>query len=165
MQVAKQEGACVIVAGIARDQKRLALARELGADIVVDASREDVVEIARGLTNGGGADLVYECAGSASSLNTCWEAVKKGGVLVPLGIHPGPIETDFNQITMKGLQVIGSYGYVWTSWQRSIRLLAGGKINTEALISHEQPLEPFEEAFMLAENGSATKVIFNPQMA
>jgi L-iditol 2-dehydrogenase len=65
---------------------------------------------------------------------------------------------------MKELSVFGSFGYVWTSWQRSIRLLTEGKIEAEALISHELPLGSYEEAFRRSQDGSAMKVILNPKM-
>lgn len=163
MQIAKLEGARVIIAGLDKDERRLACARRLGADVVVNASREDPVDVARSQTNGRGADVVYECSGSAASLASCWEAVKKEGTLVPLGIYPGPIETDFNKITMKELRVIGSYGYVWTSWRRCVQLLAEGKVKTEELISHEYPLEKYDEAFRATQDGSAIKVVLRPE--
>ncbi|MCW5606064.1 MAG: zinc-binding dehydrogenase, partial [Burkholderiales bacterium] len=164
MQVAKLEGARVIVAGIEKDGKRLACARELGADMVVNAERENLLEAVMAATNGRGADLVYECSGSAASLSACWEAVKKEGTLVPLGIYPGPIQTDFNKVTMKELRVIGSYGYVWTSWRRTVALLAEGKVKTAELISHEYPLERFEEAFRATQSGEAIKVALAPEL-
>ena len=164
MLIAKLEGATVIVAGTAKDQQRLVCAKEMGADEVVDISREDPLEIVRHCSHGLGADVVYECAGVASSLDMCWEAIKREGTLVPVGIYPGLIKTDFNKVTMKDLRVVGSFGYVWTSWQRSIRLLSDGKINVEALISHELPLSRFEEAFRWTQDGSAIKVVLNPAM-
>jgi threonine dehydrogenase-like Zn-dependent dehydrogenase len=120
MLVAKMEGAKVIVTGTARDNLRLACARELGADVVVDISK-DPLEIVRHYNKGEGADAVYECAGAAASLDMCWEV--RGGTLMPVGIYPGKIN-DFNKITMKELRVMGSFGYVWTSWQRCIQLLS-----------------------------------------
>ncbi len=162
MLIAKLEGAQVIVAGIDKDKRRLALAKKLGADVVVDTTREDLREIIQKRGNGEGADLVYECSGASSSLDMCWEAVRKEGTLVPVGIYPGPITTDFNKITMGELKVIGSYGYVWTSWQRSLRILEEGKIATDSLISHEFPLNEFNEAFRVTGDGSATKVVLNP---
>ena len=63
---------------------------------------------------------------------------------------------------MKELRVIGSYGYVWTSWERTVRLLSEGKLDLEALISHALPLERFEDAFRWTQDGSAIKVIFTP---
>ena len=84
--VAKLEGARVIVAGVAKDQSRLTLAEELGADIVVDTSREDPVGIIGRLSDGEGADLVYECSGVANSLDVCWAAVRREGTLAQVGI-------------------------------------------------------------------------------
>lgn len=163
LQIAKLEGARVALAGLGRDEHRLACGRALGADLVVDIEKQDLPEALREWTGGAGVDLAYECAGSAASLENCWKAVRKQGTLVPLGVHPGPIQTDFNNIMMKELTVMGSYGYVWTSWQRTVKLLAGGRVNTEALVSHELPLEQFEEAFRLT-RGGAVKVLLNPEM-
>lgn len=162
MQVAKLEGARVIVSGLGKDQRRLECARQLGADAVVNVDRENLLEVVRELSQGRGADVVYECAGSAASLATCWEAVRKEGTLVPLGIYSGPIQTDFNKVTMKELRVIGSYGYVWTSWRRCVQLLGEGKVRTAELVSHAFPLDQFEDAFAVAQNGAAIKVILVP---
>ncbi|MCI0621240.1 MAG: zinc-binding dehydrogenase [Acidobacteria bacterium] len=163
-QIAKLEGATVIVAGIEKDERRLACARELGADAVVNVSRENLLDVVQDYSSGRGADLVYECAGSAASLANCWEAVRKEGTLVPLGVHPGPIQTDFNKITLKELRVIGCYSYVWTSWQRSIHLLAEGKVDTKKLVTHEFPLHQFREAFRATQDGTAIKVVFIPRL-
>ena len=161
MLVAKLEGARVIVAGVAKDRTRLTLAEELGADVVVDSSTEDLVGIVGRLSDGEGADLVYECSGVANSLDLCWAAVRREGTLAQVGIYPSRIETDFNKVVMKELTVIGSFGYVWNSWRRSIQLLSEKRIKTEALISHEVLLSQFEEAFRITQDGTATKVIFN----
>jgi L-iditol 2-dehydrogenase len=163
MLVAKLEGARVIVAGITKDQSRLALAKSLGADFVVDSSKEDLLGIVRALDNEG-ADLVYECSGAAASLAHCWEAVKREGTLAQVGIYPSRIETDLNKVVLKELRVVGSFGYVWNSWHRCIQLLSEGRIDTQALISHELPLSQFQEAFRITQDGTATKVVFNLSM-
>ena len=84
--------------------------------------------------------------------------------MVQMGVYPGPIQTDLNKVMMKELRLIGTYGYVWTSWRRAIQLLSEGKVNTEALVSHEFPLSQFEEAFRVTQDGTAIKVVLNPQM-
>jgi L-iditol 2-dehydrogenase len=162
MLVAKMEGARVIVTGTPRDNLRLACAKSMGADVVVDISKQDPLEIVHDYSRGEGADTVYECAGVAASLDMCWEAVRRGGTLMPVGIYPGKINTDFNKVTMKELRVIGSFGYVWTSWQRTIQLLAEGRVNIEALISHEFPLDQFDDAFRASSDGTAIKVLLKP---
>jgi L-iditol 2-dehydrogenase len=160
-QIAKLEGGAVIVAGIAKDARRLALARDLGADLIVETPRQELLEIVRG-QRPEGADLVFECAGAADSLNLCLEAVRKEGTVVQVGVYPGPIRTDLNKVMMKELRFIGTYGYVWTTWQRSLRLLAEGRVRTEDLISHEYPLSEFQEAFRVTQDGTAAKVVFTP---
>lgn len=162
LQIAKLEGARVVVAGTDRDTRRLALAKDLGADLIVDVTRENLGEVVRDLSNGEGADIVYECAGAPPSLSACLNAIAKEGTLAPLGIYPGAFAMDFNQLTFKELTVKGSFGYVWTSWNRGIQLLREGRICTDALISHELPLSNFAEAFRLTQDGSATKVVFLP---
>ena len=164
-QVARVAGAKVIVAGIEKDEPRLACARDLGADRVVNVSRENLLEILRGYTQGEGPDVVFECAGDVASLELCLEAVRKGGTVVAVGIVPERIQIPFRQITMKELRVVGSYGHVWTSWRRTVQLLYEGKVKTEPLISHEFSLSRFAEAFRAAQDGSAVKVIFNLESA
>ena len=162
--VAKLEGARVIVAGTEKDRRRLTLAREMGADAVVDVTRENLADVVRDHNRGEGADVVYECAGVAASLEACWGAVRNEGTLVPLGIYPGTIQTDFNKITMKELRVMGSFGYVWTSWNRCLKLLANGDVDTEKLISHIYPFERFNEALDALGAGLTVKVVLRPSL-
>jgi L-iditol 2-dehydrogenase len=163
-QIAKLEGARVVLAGLGKDSARLECGRAIGVDRIVDVEKENVVDVVREMSGGAGADLVYEASGSAASLANCWEAVRKQGTLAPLGVYPGVIETDFRSVMMKELTVIGSYGYVWTSWQRTVKLLAERKVNLEPLISHELPLEQFRRGFEETQNGAAIKVILNPEL-
>lgn len=160
--LAKLEGARVIIVGTDKDERRLALAKTLGVDAVVNISKDNALDVVLSDTAGEGADLVYECAGAPASLDLCWGAVRKGGTLVPLGIYPGSIHTDFNKITMKELNVAGSYGYIWTSWSRCLQLLADEEIKVEDLISHEYSLEQFDYAIRATTDGSAIKVVLNP---
>jgi len=163
--VAKLEGARVVLAGIEKDKCRMELAKSLGVDNVVNASRENLVEVVRSMSKGEGADVVFECAGDPASLDVCLDAVRKGGTVVQAGVYPSRVETEINRVMMKELSFIGTYGYVWTTWPRSLRLLAEGKIDTEAIVSHEFPLHRFEEAFRTSQERLGTKVIFNPQAA
>jgi L-iditol 2-dehydrogenase len=64
MAVAKLQGARTIVLGVTKDAGRLALAKEFGADLVIDAARENVTDILRDYSAADGVDLVCECAGA-----------------------------------------------------------------------------------------------------
>ncbi|MCI0418758.1 MAG: zinc-binding dehydrogenase [Acidobacteria bacterium] len=161
--MAKLEGARVIISGVGTDLLRLKCGKDLGADRVVNTSEEDLLEVVRDYSGGHGADLVYECSGSARSLGVCWEAVRKEGTVVQVGVYPGPIETDLNKVMMKELRFIGTYGYVWTSWKRAVQLWDEKKIQIDSMVSHEYPLSQFEEAFRATQDGSAIKVVLNPE--
>jgi L-iditol 2-dehydrogenase len=165
LQIARLEGARVIIAGTDKDRLRLACAKSLGADFVVNVSQQDLVQLVRQESKGQGADVVYECAGAAGSLDLCWEAVRKEGTVAQVGVYPAPVQTDLNKVMMKELWLIGTYGYVWTSWKRAVQLLSEGKVNTGVLVSHEYPLRRFEEAFRITQDGTAIKVVFTPEVS
>ena len=162
LQVAKLEGARVVVAGLEKDAHRLEVARRLGADEVIHAGRQDVVEEVRRLSGGPGADLAFECSGSPASLAACLDAVRKEGTLVQLGMFSGPVEVEMNRVSQKELRLIGCYAYLWTTWQRTVHILAEKKINIDAMISDEFPLDEYEQAFLKAQEGSALKVLLKP---
>ena len=67
-QLAKAEGSLVIVLGISADESRLVIAKELGADVVLNVEEQDPLPIVLDLTYGAGADVVCECAGVAASI-------------------------------------------------------------------------------------------------
>jgi len=163
-QLAQLSGARVILAGVERDERRLACAKELGAHRVVNTSREDLLALVHECTGGEGADITYECAGVPASVALCLDATRKEGTVVLLGILSSSMQTELQNIPLKELQLVGSYGYVWKSWRRAIELLAQQRVKTEELISHEFPLEQFDQAFRAAQDGSAVKVIFNPEI-
>lgn len=61
---------------------KLALARRLGADITLNPGQDDVIEAVKDLTNGLGADVVVEAAGTAESFNAASEIIKHNGKFV-----------------------------------------------------------------------------------
>lgn len=158
--VAKAHGAKTITCGIGLDERRLACARALGSDVVVDVSKEDVVQAVQDATSGVGVDIAVECAGAPDSLNVCLQAVRRGGTVVQVGIfHPATFEADFNRVVLNEVKIIGVYGRLWASWEKSLALIADGKVRTDLLISHELPLSEWEEAFRLLESGEGIKVL------
>ncbi|MFQ5895705.1 MAG: zinc-binding dehydrogenase, partial [Nitrospinota bacterium] len=90
---------------------RLGMARELGADAAVDIAREDPVAALRELTDGQGAEVVFECAGKPEAIDAAVRAAKKGGRVVLIGVtgrREGiPVDTDhlvLNQISLLGMR-------------------------------------------------------------
>lgn len=161
-QVAREAGAEVVVLGTAGDDHRLALARELGLERVMDVSRQAPDEVVGQLTGGRGADLVIECAGAGSSLAQALSLAQKGGTLLQIGLYGKPISADFDQIAYKELRVLGSFGQVPSAWRRALELMAAGRVQTRPLVTDIYPLTKWRTAFATARAKSAGKIVLCP---
>ncbi len=159
LQVAKAEGAEVLICGLEQDGPRLELARSLGADHIAVVGRGEVAEIARELGEGYGADVVLECSGHPAGARLALELVAKGGKYTQVGLFGKPIEIDLEQVAVREIQFAGSFGQKPTAWRRTLNLLEGGKIDTRRLISHELPLDHWHEAFELFERQEGVKIL------
>lgn len=162
MQAARAQGARVCLTGTRADARRLQTARELGADRVVDVDREDLGEALREFAGADGVDWAFECSGAPAALETCLQAVRRQGCLVQVGLFGRRFESDYEQIALKELTVLGSYGAVHSSWRRGIALLADGKIRTRPLITDVLPLARWEEAFKRSEARDGVKFLLRP---
>lgn len=162
MQVAKAHGAYVIVSGTSVDEARLRTAEELGADLTVDVTKTDLIEVVKEHSGGRGADIVYECSGAGAGTAAGIEAVKKQGQFVQIGLASKAFELDFARICFKEIKVTGSLGSIWTSWEKAIRLLEMGKVDLEKLASHKFTLDEWEKAFELFENKEGMKILIKP---
>jgi len=143
VQVLKALGVTnIIVSG--RRAKRLELAKESGANVVVDAAQEDIVPIAKEATSGKGVDIVFECAGSPDTYQQSIEMVHRGGKIMLVAIYEQPITWNPSLIVGRDIDMIGSFGEDFTT---TVNLLKDGKVNTKPLVSHEFPLDKIKEAF------------------
>jgi L-iditol 2-dehydrogenase len=163
LQAAKAEGATVIVTGTSIDKERLALAKRLGADYAVNVQEQDLAAFVRGLTNGYGADVVFECSGNENSVNACLEAVKKGGKYTQMGLFGKRIGIDMDKVVTKELKLVGVQSQRWTSWERALKLLAAGKIQLEPVVSGEFSLADWEKAFQAFESKEGLKIVMYPE--
>jgi L-iditol 2-dehydrogenase len=162
LQVARAQGAITIVSGVSADQSRLRLARELGADHLVDAEREDAVERVLELTGGRGADVVFECSGNDRAVDAGFSAIRKRGRYTQLGLFGRPISINFERVISKELNVIGSFGQRRSAWQRALALMARRKVSLGPLVSNVLPLSEWKRAFELFEKKQGLKVVLKP---
>lgn len=145
VQLAKAVGATrVIVAGRG---PRLDLARELGADDVVDISTTDTVEGIRALTDGRGADCAFECAGAPEAVIASINCVKRGGRVALVGLT-GNQNVAFNtdRIALDEVDVFGVRSSP-NAYPELINLIAARKVNVKKLVSRVYPLEQINDAF------------------
>ena len=161
-QLAKAQGGFVIVIGLSSDEHRLALAKKLGADMVINVEQNDPLPEILSLTHGAGADLVFECAGAQSSVSKCIELARRGGRYVQLGTSVKAMDIDFTQIAYKELTVAGSFGSSRVGWERALNLMNRGIVRTSPLVSHKLPLSAWKEGIGLAEEKRGVKVLLYP---
>ena len=169
LQIAKAAGASpIIVSGLTRDEKvRLNLARELGADEVVNAEKTDLLEHVKRITDGAGADVVVENTGSAAAVEQSLDLARPGGrVLISGGGIRGGImaSLDTRKVIVKELDIKGEISHLWTSWCGAIQLVAEGKVNLKPLVSHVFSLKDWEKGFDLAATSAeALRVALTPE--
>ena len=145
---AKDHGASfVAVIGRGRNPYKLDLAKDMGADLVVNLDKEDPVAAVRKAT-GAGVDVVVDLTPDSSSFAQGLEMAKRGGTFVEAGLKRGPIGSDWNPyiIQNKNLTVLGAYGYSRRGKMEGIRLIESGKYPLERLVTHTFPLEKIAEA-------------------
>ena len=162
MQVAKARGARVAVSGTPVDKERLAAAKMLGADWVLDVTETPLVPFIQEITGGLGADVVLECSGAAKGLQDALLAVRKRGQLTQVGLFGKPITCDFERICFKEIKVTGSLGSRWSSWELALSLLASGGVNARSLISDVMPLTEWRKAFSMFEEKKGLKLVLEP---
>jgi L-iditol 2-dehydrogenase len=163
LMIAKASGSSrVYMTGITLDGFRLNKARALGADIVFNSETENPGSRILDETQGRGVDIVFVCTGGEGVLTQAAKLVRKGGIVVVLGLFHGKIDFDPNLMVEKELIYKGSFRRAPETWYRMLDLVENGTIPLKEIVSHILPLERIEKGFQLIRNGEAIKVIVTP---
>lgn len=159
IQVLKSMGVKTVLVS-ARRPSRLAAAKTCGADLVVDAAKDDPVPAIKEATKGMGAQIVVECAGSPATFDQAVEVAAGGGKIALVAIYEQPITWDPSPVISKNLTLIGCLG---GNFPGSIDLIRTGKATTRPFVTHRFPLERADEAFRTAiSDPGAIKVMITP---
>lgn len=152
-----------MVIGLEVREERAAMAKEYGADIVLNPAKTDVAEEIRKLTGGYGCDVYVEASGSPKSVGQGMNALKNHGRYVQMGVLSDLVTADWNTIgDGKELTIIGSHLSAKV-YPAVIRGIEKGLIKTEGLISHCFKLEDWKKAYETAEKApDAIKVMLEP---
>jgi threonine dehydrogenase-like Zn-dependent dehydrogenase len=145
------------VLGLPRDAERLRRARSLGAAASTDEARALEAAI-DGWTQGTGADLVIEATGTEAAWETAIGLVRRGGVIVSLGIPLGRVSLKLREVVRGGVVVTGSYGVTLADLTATLAFLAAHAEQGMALVGRSFPLAEGEAAFRHASR-SAGKVL------
>jgi L-iditol 2-dehydrogenase len=121
-QVARAQGATVVLSGLPSDELRLAVARELGIDTATQQAADESY------------DVVIECSGSAGGAASALRASKRGGRYVAVGIFGKPIVVDLDAVLYKELTLTSGFASTPQSWRRAIALLRNRQVALEPLV-------------------------------
>jgi len=150
----------LIVAGRTSSRERLKVAAELGVQ-TIDINEKNLEEEVYTLTDGRGADVVFEFAGGAQPLTQAVRIARPGGeVVTTSGGAAG--EFELHWLTYKELTLLGTRSRQPSTWHRAINLMVNHAADFKKVITHVLPLTEYEKAFELLFDRKALKVILVP---
>jgi len=162
LQIVKNLGAAKIIV-IETNEKRIRLAKELGADIVVNPKSDNIENIIFNETyENYGADIVFEDAGLSETQELALKLARPHGVVMLSGISPKPAVVDvFKYIQLKELTILGAIGTGdlpdrRNDYQVSIDLIKSNKVKVKPIISDIYELKDYKNAFSAADDGLNT---------
>jgi len=160
LQAFKSAGASiVIVIGLDQDAKRFEIAKRLGADHIINGSKENVEMRVREITNGMGTDIVVETANHPSTVPLAINLAAARGRVVLFGLYP---EASMSPLTLlrSGLTVMGDVAVLPSQFLRAIRWIEYKKVLAEPMVSRRFRLDQAKEAFEAFSHGDTVKVLF-----
>jgi threonine dehydrogenase-like Zn-dependent dehydrogenase len=147
---AKLMGAALVV-GVDGDDARIATARRMGVDVVLDYRAGDPVPEIRRLT-GGGADVAIEALGTQETFESCLRSLRPGGVLSSLGVYSGKLALPYDAFGA-GLADIEVVTTLCPGGKERMRrlmaLVEHGRLDLTPLLTHRFPLDRILEAYDL----------------
>ncbi len=158
--VARHVGARHVVVTDVNDY-RLQLAEGMGADRVVNVSREKLEDVTAELGMKEGFDVGLEMSGSPQAMDQMFRALNHGGRIAQLGIPSRPVAVDYEKIVFKGLTLKGIYGReMFETWYKMTAMLESG-LNVDPIITHEFSIDDFQQGFDDMASGQSGKVLLN----
>ncbi|RUO26772.1 L-threonine 3-dehydrogenase [Aliidiomarina minuta] len=158
--VAKHAGARHIVITDINDF-RLQLAKKMGATRVVNSKEENLLDVMNELGMHEGFDVGMEMSGVAVAFNDMLTAMNHGGKVALLGIPPGDMAIDWNQVIFKGLVIKGIYGReMFETWYKMAALIQSG-LDLSPMITHNMPVDDFQKGFDIMRSGKSGKVVLD----
>ncbi len=140
---------------------RLALARKMGVTRAVNVAHDDLSAVMRELGMTEGFDVGLEMSGAPPAFRTLLEVMNHGGRIALLGIPPGEMAIDWNQIIFKGLFIKGIYGReMFETWYKMAALIQSG-LDLTPVITHRYAIDDFQQGFDEMRSGRSGKVVLS----
>jgi len=145
---AKLMGAALII-GVDGDENRLAMARRMGADVVLDYREVDVVSEVKRLT-GSGADVAIEALGAQQTFENSLRCLRPGGTLSSLGVYSGKLQMPYDAFAAG----LGDHHIVTTlcpggkeRMRRLMEVVRRGRVDLTPLLTHTFSLDQIKEGY------------------
>lgn len=140
---------------------RLELAKKLGATRAVNVAKENLGDVMKELGMTEGFDVCLEMSGAAGGFRDMLKYVIHGGKIALLGIPPGDMTIDWNEVIFKGLIIKGIYGReMYETWYKMVTLIQGG-LDLTPIITHHYKIDDFQKGFDAMLSGECGKVILD----
>ncbi|HIE30435.1 TPA: hypothetical protein EYP66_24510 [Candidatus Poribacteria bacterium] len=150
IQILKASGVRVIA--ISRSKEKLEIAKELGAELVLQA-QEEITKQIKEFAGGDGVQCVFDCVGSGTTMKESADYVMRGGQIIVIGEEPDFVEIDTIQIAQRELEIIGTRNGTKQDTADAITMIASGIITPP--IARTFPLEQINEALLFMRDGRA----------
>jgi 2-desacetyl-2-hydroxyethyl bacteriochlorophyllide A dehydrogenase len=130
-------------------------AAKLGASRTVDVTRESLVDVVAGLTDGVGADITFEVTGTQAPLGVVGDVTRMSGKIAIVGYHQGvPREIPLGQWNWMAFQIINAHfrdvNTIMRGMTVGMRLLTAGRLSMQGLVTHRFGLDDIDAAFAAA---------------
>ena len=161
--IAKACGSSTVFATETNEHRRK-IAKEMGADLVLNPLADDPVKKILQATGGTGVDALLEMSGNPGAIQQGFKVLRAGGRASLLGIPTENVPLDLVQdVIFKGATVQGIYGRrMYNTWVQMTALLKAGRVNLQPLFGERLDLEDFEDAFAKLNRGLAGKILMYP---
>ena len=137
---------------------RLEAAKGFGADVTVNSTRQDALDVVRQLTGGLGADVAIEAVGTPATFELAAELARPGGHIANIGVHGAPATLHLERFWTRDLTF--TTGLVDTySTPTLLRLVSSGQLDAAPFITHRFELDQFEEAYDVFSRAAETKAL------
>jgi alcohol dehydrogenase len=142
---------------------RLEAAKQFGADVTVNPSRQDPAQVIAGLTDGLGADVAIEAVGVADTFEMCTRLIRPGGHVANVGVHGKPATLHLEDLWTRNVTITTGLVDTWST-PTLLKLLRTGQLAPQKFITHRFPLGQVMEAydvFSRAADTGALKVLLH----
>jgi threonine 3-dehydrogenase len=143
------------------NEYRLELARKMGASRAINVSKETIAGTMTELGMTEGFDVGMEMSGVPSAFKGMLDHMNHGGKIAMLGIPPKDMAIDWTKVVFKGLEIKGVYGReMFETWYKMASLIQSG-LDLTPMLTHEFPVDDFQQGFELMASGQTGKVVLN----